>query len=75
MSMCITKRFNFSVPTALVTMGWNACRKSNLLRDLTGCVKTVSKPLLFGTLEFCLSEKQTPEVVVFSRSGQNHEGV
>jgi hypothetical protein len=37
--------------------------------------KTVSKPYLFRTLELCLSEKQTPQVIVFSRSRQNEESV
>ena len=39
------------------------------------CVKTVSKPLRFGALEFCLSEKQTPQVIVFTGSRQNEESV
>jgi len=40
-----------------------------------GCVKTVSKPLRFEPLEFCLSEKQTPQVIVFTGSRQNEESV
>ena len=35
------------------------------------CTETVSKPLRFEPLEICLSEKQTPQVVVFIRRGQN----
>ena len=39
------------------------------LQTLAGqrCVKTVSKPLRFEPLELCLSEEQTPQVIVFSR--------
>jgi hypothetical protein len=44
-----------------------ACRKSKLLGAL-GCVKTVSNPLQFKAQEICLSEEQTPQVIVFSRS-------
>lgn len=34
-------------------------------------VVTVSKPLRFEALELCLSEKQTPQVIVFIRSRSN----
>jgi hypothetical protein len=46
-------------------------------RPLTSndCVKTVLKPLPFGALELCLSEKQIPQVVVLIRSRQNEESV
>lgn len=40
-----------------------------------GCTETVSKPLPFGAMELCLSEKQIPQVVVFMRSRQNEESV
>jgi len=35
----------------------------------------VSKPLPFRALELFLSEEQTPQVIVFSRSGQNEKSV
>ena len=35
------------------------------------CVKTVSKPLRFGAMELCLSEKQMPQVIGLIRSCQN----
>ena len=39
------------------------------------CTETVSKPLLFWAPELCLSEKQTPQVIVFIKSRQKEESV
>ena len=53
----------------MASPGAKACR----LEEWPGCVKTVSKLLLFGALELYLSEKQMPQVVGFIRSRQNQE--
>jgi hypothetical protein len=44
-------------------------------RVVFGCTETVSKPLVFGAPEICLSEKQSPQVIVFIRSRQNEKSV
>jgi hypothetical protein len=51
------------------------CRKSSMFLVHIACAKTVSKPLPFDALEFCLSEKQTPQVIVFIGRRQNEESV
>ena len=43
------------------------CRKSSMFLVHIACVKTVSEPPRLGLMEICLSEKQTPQVIVFSR--------
>jgi hypothetical protein len=45
----------------------HTCRKSKLLSALIACVNTVSEPLELQVTESVLSEKQTPQVIVFSR--------
>ena len=66
----------FFVSFAVCLLGRNhvepiASVSKAFLRECFACVKTVSKPLRFELLELCLSEKQTPKVIVFVRSRQN----
>jgi len=46
-------------------------------RRTKGCggTETVSKPILFRAVEFCLSEKQAPPVIGCSKSRQKKESV
>ena len=60
-------------------MSWTHTGSAQLiglgLTGSRGCTETVSKPLRFEALEFCLSEKRTPQAIVFIRSRQNEESV
>jgi hypothetical protein len=47
------------------------CLRGNAMANLILGPATVSKPLSFRALEICLSEEQTPQVIVSSRSRQN----
>ena len=53
--------------TALFGIQKPASVKKASASTLFRCVKTVSEPLGLGPMEICLSEKQTPQVIVFSR--------
>src|SRR5260370_24103395 len=58
------------------TLEWGTHLPTNQVALVPGgCVKTVSEPLRFQALEICLSEKQTPQVIVFSTSRQKKKSL